>query len=111
MALNRLDLLGSRYLLGRRDLLGLGALIALAMTTPALAAADDACEKIKDADAYNKCLAGFGPARGAVRTRGAPPPGEVQRGVRARRRRRGAPAPATGAPGGRKRWIFSPRSG
>jgi hypothetical protein len=36
----------------------------------------ESCEKIKDADAYNACLASFGPAAGEHPTTRAPPPDE-----------------------------------
>ncbi len=51
------------------------------------------CEKITDDDAYNKCLASFGPKRGASRSRkGARPAaraGKRYRGTRGITRRRG----------------------
>jgi hypothetical protein len=40
----------------------------------ASAAGIESCEKIKDADAYNNCLASFGPAFGEHRFTRAPPP-------------------------------------
>lgn len=86
----------------RREFL---AFAALAIAAPA--AADD-CDRIRDADAFNRCLAGLGPARGAARAKGAPPPGADR--ARDRRPRRAAPSPFAGAPGGRKRWIFEPKS-
>lgn len=68
------------------------ALIALA--SPALAAPRtiDDCEAIKDPNAYNLCLASFGPVRGQ---HGANYPGVASEGDR-----RGA-APATARSGGR----------
>ena len=39
----------------------------------ALAAGIDSCEKIKDADAYNACLANYGPAVGDHKFTPAPP--------------------------------------
>ncbi len=87
----------------RREFLAFAA--ALLATAPAMA---DECDRIKDADAFNRCLAGLGPVRGARRATGAPPP-PAARG-RGRRFRRAAPSPFGGAPGGRKRWIFAPKS-
>ena len=48
------------------------ALLALVAASSAARAGVDACEKIKDADAYNACLASFGPAAGAHPTIRAP---------------------------------------
>lgn len=89
----------------RRELLtrALAAFAALAIAAPATA---DECDRIKDSDAFNRCLAGLGPARGAARAKGAAPPGADR--ARGRRLRRTAPSPFSAAPGGRKRWIFAP---
>ncbi|MGD9545852.1 MAG: hypothetical protein AB7F41_17050 [Methylocystis sp.] len=54
----------------------------------------DDCEAIKDADAYNRCLASFGPTRGA---RGATYPGVASEG-----------APSGKGSGGRS--AYRPRS-
>jgi hypothetical protein len=43
------------------------ALIVFAWSATATARGIDDCESIKDADAYNRCLADFGPVRGAHR--------------------------------------------
>ena len=40
----------------------LAGALAIFLAGPASAQTIDACEKIKDADAFNRCLAGFGPA-------------------------------------------------
>ncbi|TLG78115.1 hypothetical protein [Methylocystis sp. B8] len=62
----------------RHDALALAMLLS-AFAVPALAAprsiAD--CEKIQDADAYNRCLASFGPTRGQ---HGATYPGMASEG-------------------------------
>jgi hypothetical protein len=44
------------------------ALIVFAWPAAATARSIDDCESIKDADAYNRCLADFGPVRGARRS-------------------------------------------
>ena len=50
------------------------ALAALALApAPAVARGIGDCEKISEPDAYNKCLASFGPARGSARKLGAAP--------------------------------------
>jgi hypothetical protein len=41
------------------------ALLASIAASPPARAGVDSCEKIKDADAYNACLASYGPAAGA----------------------------------------------
>jgi hypothetical protein len=48
------------------------ALLALIAASPEAWAGVDSCEKIKDADAYNACLASYGPAAGAHPTIRAP---------------------------------------
>ena len=48
------------------------ALLAVLAASPAAGAGVESCEKIKDADAYNHCLASYGPAAGAHPTIGAP---------------------------------------
>lgn len=40
------------------------ALLALIAVSPAARAGVESCEKIKDADAYNNCLASYGPPAG-----------------------------------------------
>jgi hypothetical protein len=47
--------------------------LCLAFAPAALAAGIDSCEKIKDADAYNACLANYGPAVGDHKFAPAPP--------------------------------------
>jgi hypothetical protein len=61
----------------------LSILLLLAGAQTALAGMD-ACEKIKDADAYNACLASFGPAAGEHEVTRAPPPDEPQARASAR---------------------------
>ena len=89
---------------------------SLLLATPALAAprSIDDCEAIKEADAYNRCLASFGPMRGQH--------GATYPGVASRRRpqresfgpQRLSPAVALGARaafrgrGGRVRMEFTP---
>jgi hypothetical protein len=51
--------------------LALALLVTIAASSPALAGVE-ACEKIKDADAYNACLASYGPAAGAHKVVRAP---------------------------------------
>ena len=48
------------------------ALLVLIAVSPAAGAGVESCEKIKDADAYNNCLASYGPTAGAHPTTGAP---------------------------------------
>lgn len=96
---------------------GLGwgvAIAALLLAAPALAAprsiAD--CEAIKDADAYNRCLASFGPMRGqsSASYPGVAPQGGKSKSI-APRRGSGPPAGAqvTRGSGGRVRMEFTPR--
>ncbi len=54
--------------------IALVALLLLAGAEQALAAKDP-CEKFRDADAYNNCLAGFGPVAGSHKLT-QPPPAE-----------------------------------
>lgn len=65
-------------MIGRNNALALAMLLG-ALAAPALAAprsiAD--CEKIQEADAYNRCLASFGPTRGQ---HGATYPGVASEG-------------------------------
>ncbi len=69
------------------------ALLLLALAaTPALAASDP-CAKYTDADAYNYCLAGFGPAAGQRHFSKAPPQDDAP----ADPRRSARPAPRAGA--------------
>jgi hypothetical protein len=99
----------------RRRLPG-GALAALLLAAPATAAPRniDDCEAIKEADAYNRCLASFGPTRGQ---HGAtyPKASEGEKGSRgpATRRAEGGarPSPRPGVTlghGGRVRMEFTP---
>jgi hypothetical protein len=99
----------------RNDVLVLAVtLFFAALAVPALAAprsiAD--CEKIQDADAYNRCLASFGPTRGQ---HGATYPGMASEGgdggsgrgaYRPQSRFRGAQA--SYGRGGRMRMEFTP---
>jgi hypothetical protein len=48
------------------------ALLALIAASSAARAGVESCEKIKDADAYNNCLASYGPAAGVHPTVRAP---------------------------------------
>jgi hypothetical protein len=48
------------------------ALLALIVASSAARAGVESCEKIKDADAYNNCLASYGPAAGGRPTIRAP---------------------------------------
>jgi len=43
---------------------GLALLVCATLASPALGGTIDDCEKIKDPNAYNLCLASFGPVRG-----------------------------------------------
>lgn len=52
--------------------------MCLAFAPAALAAGIDSCEKIKDADAYNACLANYGPAVGEHRFTPAPAAAETE---------------------------------
>lgn len=97
----------------RNDALLVAAILS-ALTAPALAAprsiAD--CEKIQEADAYNRCLAAFGPTRGQ---HGATYPGVASEGG-GKGSGRGAyrPAPRYGGAqvsygrGGRMHMEFTP---
>lgn len=71
------------------------------------------CEKIEEADAYNRCLAAFGPTRGQ---RGASYPGVASEGARSgkasrayRSRPRFGGAQLSSGRGGRMRMEFTPR--
>ena len=80
--------------------------------TDVQAAGIDDCEKIKDADSYNRCLAGFGPVRGE-RTKAQPGGDPEFKGKASQRQRygRGKAKPQTGVTrhgGGRMRMIFEP---
>lgn len=78
-------------------------LAALAAGAPAQAAGIDKCEAIKDADAYNRCLASYGPARRDLRVKAVPADADRPRG-------RGRAARATTSPrssGGKARMEFS----
>ena len=66
--------------------LGLPIAVAmLALASPAAAASIDDCEKISAPDAYNRCLASFGPHRGQ-RPKGAPASREPPPGAETRQR-------------------------
>lgn len=93
------------------------AMVAGLLSVPALAAprSIDDCEAIKDADAYNRCLASFGPTRGE---RGATYPGVASEGARSgkasggrsayRPRPRFGGAQLSSGRGGRMRMEFTP---
>lgn len=92
------------------------AMVAGLLSVPALAAprSIDDCEAIKDADAYNRCLAAFGPTRGE---RGATYPGVASEGARSgkvsgrgayRPRPRFGGAQLSSGRGGRMRMEFTP---
>lgn len=55
------------------------ALLALIAASSAARAGVESCDKIKDADAYNNCLASYGPAAGAHPTIRAPEREELGR--------------------------------
>ncbi len=87
-----------------------------AAAVPSLAAPGSIadCEKIEEADAYNRCLAAFGPTRGE---RGATYPGVASEGGHsgkaadrsaARSHRRGGGAHISSGRGGRMRMEFTP---
>ena len=80
--------------------------VLAALAAPARAAGIDDCEKIRDADAYNRCFAAHGPAyRGAGVKPMAP-----QRAARGRAMRAPAPARVRGIirpGGGRTRMEFT----
>lgn len=71
----------------------LSLVLAAIMAGPAVAAprsiAD--CEKIRDDDAYNRCLASFGPKRGVSRGAGKVYPYDARGGTRRVRAGRAAP--------------------
>ena len=58
-------------------------MILVALAVPAAAGIDD-CEKIKDADAYNRCLASHGPAFRGSRVAPMAPGAEAPRAIRRR---------------------------
>ncbi|CCJ08349.1 Hypothetical protein BN69_2898 [Methylocystis sp. SC2] len=103
----------------RNDARIIGAMLfasSLLFAAPALAAprSIDDCEAIKDADAYNRCLASFGPTRGQ---RGASYPGVASEGGhsgKASGRSASRPAARSGRAelargrGGRVRMEFTP---
>lgn len=76
--------------------LALAAFAAAAIFAPAIAKSIDDCEKISAADAYNRCLASFGPKRGqrppsgavSQRAEGKTPPA-TRSFARAQKRRNG----------------------
>jgi hypothetical protein len=74
----------------KRLLLALALLAAVAR--PVAAAGADDCEKIKDADAYNACLASFGPAVGSHPATQAPPDESVADAPRRHARKAAAPS-------------------
>lgn len=79
---------------------GIGLLVALLLASPAEAGprSIDDCESIKDANAYNLCLASFGPMRGQ---HGATYPGAASEGEKRGRSASGPgrrPAPRLAAP-------------
>ena len=79
-------------------------LVLAALAAPARAAGIDDCEKISDADAYNRCLAAHGPAyRGARVKPMAPGARAPQKPAVGRATRADAPA--------RVRGIIRPRGG
>jgi hypothetical protein len=92
------------------------AMVACLLSVSAFAAprSIDDCEAIKDADAYNRCLASFGPTRGE---RGASYPGVASEGARNgkasgrsayRPRPRFGGAQLSSGRGGRMRMEFTP---
>jgi hypothetical protein len=98
-----------------RSLLKLAVLAAALAGAASASAGIDDCEKIKEPDAYNRCLASFGPARGA---RAKPAPGEKGANPEHVGRRYSQPSrsgrmratfrPKTSADG-RVRMMFTPR--
>jgi hypothetical protein len=64
------------YIIGKTHSLRVAAAIAcmLASVAGAAGAGIESCEKIKDADAYNSCLASYGPAVGEHKFTRAPAP-------------------------------------
>ena len=70
------------------------ALLAILAASPAARAGVESCEKIKDADAYNHCLASYGPAAGAHPILRAPEREDLARSSR----RRGEPSAKAKAP-------------
>ena len=83
----RSDSIGAEKALIMRVILAI--LLLFAGASSALAGSES-CEKIKDADAYNACLASFGPAAGEHQTTRAPPPDEKPSAAPARGARRHA---------------------
>jgi membrane-bound lytic murein transglycosylase B len=76
------------------------ALLAVALFfagAQAASAASDPCAKFADADAYNNCLAGFGPAAGSHELSRAPPD-DVRTGAHGRPAARKAGAQARRPP-------------
>ena len=78
----------------------------------AQAAGIDDCEKIKDADSYNRCLAGFGPMRGQ-RAKAEPGGDPEFKGKMSQRQRYGrgkarAQSNVTRNGSGRVRMTFEP---
>ena len=97
-------------------ILRLSALFLAASLSCGLASAQasgiDDCEKIKDADSYNRCLAGFGPMRGQ-RAKAAPGGDPEFKGKVSQRQRYGRgkarkQTNVTRHSGGRMRMIFEP---
>jgi hypothetical protein len=94
----------------RRPLRLLALLAALALWPAPVFAGADACDKIKDADAYNSCLASFGPVAGPHKVTAAPAADDAPKAARRRGRRpeRSAHAPKRRA-NGRVRIEIIPR--
>ncbi|WP_442756357.1 hypothetical protein ACNHKD_06995 [Methylocystis sp. JAN1] len=111
---------GARSRGGAARAFRLALLVALALAAPAFAGPRtiDDCEAIKEANAYNLCLASFGPVRGQ---HGATYPrmaSEGEKGAAGGKSRAGVPRSATAAhgygaaishtSGGRVRMEFTP---
>ena len=83
----------------------LGALAPCLLAGAAAAASIDDCEKIKDAGAYNLCLASFGPKRGEHPREAAQPGGPEASVPPAQRQNPRSQPPAKPASVAHVRWI------
>jgi hypothetical protein len=78
-------------------------LLLLCASAQKTLAAKDPCDKFSDADAYNNCLAGFGPAAGHKAYSKAPPDERVQLRSRQRALAKSRPDEPIAKPAGKGR--------
>jgi len=78
----------------------LAGALAMFLAAPVAAQSIEACEKIKDADAYNRCLAGFGPAANSQPLSHQVPSEGGMKSANQERRATGGPKAAAPVPAG-----------